>query len=54
MVEMNYRTASEHQLVVFQKIVAVFVDIDLKSLVERVFRKFVVVGECDDVVAEFG
>ena len=52
MVETPLLRAPEHELVVFEHLVSLFIDIDLKSCIEWVRRELVMVGECHDVITE--
>lgn len=45
--------AAEDEFVIFEQIVSVFIYIDLETAVERVNGKFIMVGECHNVVTEF-
>ena len=43
---------SENQFVIFEKIISMFIQIDLKVRIGRMVRQFVVIGEGHDVIAE--
>ena len=47
-----YLVASEHEFVILEQIVSVLIDIYLEGRVVRMLGKFVVVGECNDVISE--
>ena len=46
------RSASEHELMEFEQVVSVLIYVDLKLRVERMLCLLIVVGKCDNVVAE--
>ena len=52
MVETVLFRTSEHELVIFEQIITVFIDIDLKCGVERMYCKLIMIREGHDVISQ--